>query len=683
MHLRQSNDLAGIHDATALAKLPEPERKEWQSLWAEFEALQKIQNAMYMQMLGRQAQAMLDEAIAGYREAIRLKPEFAEGHQGLGNALNRQGKLDEAIASYREAIRLHPDYAEAHYGLGNALKGQGKLDDAIAEYRAAIRLKLDHAEAHCNLGSALKVQGKLDDAIAGYREAIRLKPDYAEAHSKLGGILKARGDGAGALAMYRKWREINKDAPGLHPSAEIRSQTLDWLKAERDAWSKQMDGGDANARASLVQTLGHWKVDVNMAGVRDPEVLAKFPEPERKEWQSLWGDVDALLERAEGHPAKTVATLSRMPAKATEPAPNPTAAAVSTVMGDLHRAGKGPLADKLIQEIRQAQDLVERHREANPGNGGHVIVGRVICEEGDDPSRVLAQMPVHSEGYFVGPVKDSHGVVGFRLRGYFPEQIIPSGELGSLEYVGEVRLKRMPETMASAVRGKIVLEGEVQPTQVAARLSLVVPFNFPSYYGAEGSLDYGDATVSRSVQFAASGLSPTDYSVSISAPGYVGQQRRFRLHPGETHEEETITLARATQVAISYRVATRPPFTKASPERQTVFGGGRFRANWQDSPKYYHDLEFPQNNGKISFRAVYGRAQSPTWVLARSRISSWSTQLRRSSPTPGTSCRNPVTFTCWITRTPGITGCCSSSSSMRRCPRYRAGREDCHLPPPQ
>jgi hypothetical protein len=43
-----------------------------------------------------------------------------------------------------------------------------------------------------------------------------------------------------------------------------------------------------------------------MAGVRDPEALAKFPEPERKEWQSLWGDVDALLERAEGHPAKTL-----------------------------------------------------------------------------------------------------------------------------------------------------------------------------------------------------------------------------------------------------------------------------------------------------------------------------------------------------------------------------------------
>jgi tetratricopeptide (TPR) repeat protein len=200
----------------------------------------------------------------------------------------------------------------------------------MSEYRAAIRLKPDHAEAHGNLGSALKGQGKLDEAIAGYREAIRLKPDYAEAHSNLGGILKSRGDDAGALAMYRKWREINnKHDTGLPASAEIRSQTLDWLKAERDAWSKLIDGGDAGARAQAVQNLKQKKVETNLATVRDPEALARLPEPERKEWQSLWSDVDSLLERAQGHPEKAVAAASPMPAKAPEPDPNPTAAAVN------------------------------------------------------------------------------------------------------------------------------------------------------------------------------------------------------------------------------------------------------------------------------------------------------------------------------------------------------------------
>ena len=47
-------------------------------------------------------------------------------------ALKDQSKLEEAIAAYRRAIGIKPDYAEAHCNLGNALKDQGKLEEAIA-----------------------------------------------------------------------------------------------------------------------------------------------------------------------------------------------------------------------------------------------------------------------------------------------------------------------------------------------------------------------------------------------------------------------------------------------------------------------------------------------------------------------------------------------------------------------
>jgi protein O-GlcNAc transferase len=59
--------------------------------------------------------------------------------------LNDQGKLDEAVACYRRALELKPDYAEAHNNLGNALKDQGKLDEAVACYRRALELKPDFA----------------------------------------------------------------------------------------------------------------------------------------------------------------------------------------------------------------------------------------------------------------------------------------------------------------------------------------------------------------------------------------------------------------------------------------------------------------------------------------------------------------------------------------------------------
>ena len=65
------------------------------------------------------------------------------------------GRFDEAIVVCRQAVRLKPDLAEAHSNLGNALKGKRQLDEAIVSYRQAIRLKPDLAEAHNNLGNAL------------------------------------------------------------------------------------------------------------------------------------------------------------------------------------------------------------------------------------------------------------------------------------------------------------------------------------------------------------------------------------------------------------------------------------------------------------------------------------------------------------------------------------------------
>src|SRR5262249_5087763 len=47
-------------------------------------------------------------------------------------ALDDKGQLDEAVAEYRQAIRLKPDYAEAHCNLGIVLRQQGRFDEALA-----------------------------------------------------------------------------------------------------------------------------------------------------------------------------------------------------------------------------------------------------------------------------------------------------------------------------------------------------------------------------------------------------------------------------------------------------------------------------------------------------------------------------------------------------------------------
>ena len=67
-------------------------------------------------------------------------------------------ELDEAIAEFRKAIELDPNYALAHYRLGAALATKGLLDEAIAEFRKAIELDPNNAMAKVNLEKALGLQ---------------------------------------------------------------------------------------------------------------------------------------------------------------------------------------------------------------------------------------------------------------------------------------------------------------------------------------------------------------------------------------------------------------------------------------------------------------------------------------------------------------------------------------------
>jgi hypothetical protein len=65
-------------------------------------------------------------------------------------------------------------------------------------------------------------------------------------------------------------------------------------------WSKFVESGPPQAKAFIAQTLRHWQEDTDLATIRDEKELAKLTEAERKEWKTLWADVDALLAKVTG-----------------------------------------------------------------------------------------------------------------------------------------------------------------------------------------------------------------------------------------------------------------------------------------------------------------------------------------------------------------------------------------------
>jgi protein O-GlcNAc transferase len=168
----------------------------------------------------------IEEAAACFVEALRLKPDYAEAHYKLGNAVKIQGKLDEALVCYQKARSFNPDYAEAHNNEGAVYQERRQWNEAIASYRAALAINPGLSYAHYNLGLLLLLAAQdrfIGDAVASLRKAVSLSPDFMDARSQLGTALGMLGRHDEASAVFRQALSISPDF------MEARSNLLFYL----------------------------------------------------------------------------------------------------------------------------------------------------------------------------------------------------------------------------------------------------------------------------------------------------------------------------------------------------------------------------------------------------------------------------------------------------------------------
>jgi tetratricopeptide (TPR) repeat protein len=157
-----------------------------------------------------------EQAIDHYRQAVDLRPDYAEAHYNLGRLLVEKGQLDDAIAHYEKAVAINPADAEAQNNLGVSLFGIGRADDAIAHYQKALEIQPDYAEASCNLAGALIGKGDLDGAIAQYTACLAAIPDQEDARYNLASALLRRGRIDEAILQYQKLLQVHPDSADAH-----------------------------------------------------------------------------------------------------------------------------------------------------------------------------------------------------------------------------------------------------------------------------------------------------------------------------------------------------------------------------------------------------------------------------------------------------------------------------------
>ncbi len=269
----------------------------------------------------------LAEAEAVYRQAQQFQPDFAEARlaQRLVVLLKAR-RLDEAVALCRGLAQLSPNQPETHAMLNRALIARGRFDQALQAARRAVELSTKgatfptgvltrflHETEQCitldpQLPAYLKGEKKARDAqelmvllaLCWFKQqhlgAARLYTHAFTADPRLAQDVTAerRYDAARYAARAAAGEG---DAAGLGESerARWRKQALDWLRADLAGWRERLEGGSDEDRDLARERLRWWKADPALAGLREPQALARLPEDERRAWRALWTDVGALL----------------------------------------------------------------------------------------------------------------------------------------------------------------------------------------------------------------------------------------------------------------------------------------------------------------------------------------------------------------------------------------------------
>ncbi len=171
------------------------------------------------------------EAARNYQEALRLRPDYPEAHYNYATLLAARGSIAGAEEHYRQALASRPEYADAHHGLANLLEARGERAEAEEHYREALRLRPDYPEVHNNLAILLEESGDLESAEQHYREALRLRPRYAEAHYNFALFLESRGNVQAAEEHYREALELRPDYPEAHNNLAVLLQLEGRLEA--------------------------------------------------------------------------------------------------------------------------------------------------------------------------------------------------------------------------------------------------------------------------------------------------------------------------------------------------------------------------------------------------------------------------------------------------------------------
>jgi len=137
-----------------------------------------------------------------FTATVKAAPKSPRARVNLGDVAMRQGRFNDAIAPYKQALDIDPDFGLALSNLAGVYAQQHRLDEAAPLIERAVRNHPDNPGLLSNLGSLYYEQKRYDEAAAQLRRALELDPEQPTAHFNLGLIEFDRNNFAAARPHF-------------------------------------------------------------------------------------------------------------------------------------------------------------------------------------------------------------------------------------------------------------------------------------------------------------------------------------------------------------------------------------------------------------------------------------------------------------------------------------------------
>jgi Flp pilus assembly protein TadD len=162
-----------------------------------------------------------DDAIAHYKKAISLAPDFYAARNNLGSAYLAKSQFSAAQEQFEQVIKTNPSDAAAYFNLGNVFLVTEKYEEAARWLDQGISKQPKSPLGHFLLGSLYTRTGRGEEAEKELQACLELDPKMLKAHLGLVNLFLQRDRPGDAVIHLKQFLKDGPDDPFAPKAREV------------------------------------------------------------------------------------------------------------------------------------------------------------------------------------------------------------------------------------------------------------------------------------------------------------------------------------------------------------------------------------------------------------------------------------------------------------------------------